>query len=366
METKQRTKGSLGLRFFILLLSIVLGVLLYWLLSFIENDIGMMSGPDWMAIRSRHVTVELDEQHKSLTKEIDAVKRTIKVQTEQQRFLADDIDISRNTLNQLLLIQKQYIDKGQDFPAETIKTFQDSQAAFLKNQEKNQQYNQKITELTGHQRDREATQAALSETIKTKEEQARIEYDKLCEKHRIKVAVLKLAFLVPVFLLVSFVFMNYRTSFYWPMVWAAFLAAFLKITMVAHEYFPTRYFKYVAIVVILVIVLRILIYLISMISRPKRDLLLKQYQQDYDKNVCPICSKPIRTGLLRMAGCLKKKSIVIVGQDARAAEQGPYTCPSCGTSLYDKCQACGQIRHSLLPYCEHCGKEMQLNATTQS
>jgi predicted RNA-binding Zn-ribbon protein involved in translation (DUF1610 family) len=366
MEAKQRTKGSWGLRFFIILLSIVLGVLLYWLLSFIENDIGMMSGPDWTSVRGRYVTVELDEQQKSLTREIDALKRTIQVQTEQQRFLSADTVSQQNTINQLLSIQKQYIDKGQEFPAESIKILQDTQTAFLKNQEKNQRYNQEITELTRQQRDREDTQATLNETLKSQEEEARVEYNKLCENHRIRVAVLKLAFLVPVFLLVSFVFMKYRASLYWPMVWAAFLAAFFKITIVAHEYFPTRYFKYVAIVVILAIVLRILFYLICMISRPKRDLLLKQYQQDYDKNICPICSKPIRTGLLRIVGDLKKKSIVIAGQETKGAEQGPYTCPSCGTSLYDKCQACGQIRHSLLPYCEHCGQEIQLNTMTQS
>jgi hypothetical protein len=243
MEAKQRTKGSWGLRFFIILLSIVLGVLLYWLLSFIENDIGMMSGPDWTSVRGRYVTVELDEQQKSLTREIDALKRTIQVQTEQQRFLSADTVSQQNTINQLLSIQKQYIDKGQEFPAESIKILQDTQTAFLKNQEKNQRYNQEITELTRQQRDREDTQATLNETIKSKEEEARVEYNKLCENHRIRVAVLKLAFLVPVFLLVSFVFMKYRASLYWPMVWAAFLAGFFKITIVANEYFPNPLFQ---------------------------------------------------------------------------------------------------------------------------
>ena len=184
-------------------------------------------------------------------------------------------------------------------------------------------------------------------------------YKKLSEKHRLKVAAVKLAFLVPVFVLISFAFMKYRTGIYWPLVWAAFIAAFLKITMVAHEYFPSRYFKYIAIIVILAIVLKILIYLIRMIASPKRDLLLKQYQQDYDRCVCPVCSKPIRTGLMRFAGCLKKKSIVLSGAEGKTMEQEPYTCPSCGTALYDTCGFCGGVRHSLLPYCEHCGSQKE-------
>ncbi|MHC4105255.1 MAG: double zinc ribbon domain-containing protein, partial [Planctomycetota bacterium] len=40
-----------------------------------------------------------------------------------------------------------------------------------------------------------------------------------------------------------------------------------------------------------------------------------------------------------------------------ASEQQLYTCPACGTELYEKCDKCSDIRHSLLPFCEHCGNE---------
>lgn len=45
MESKQKTKGSWGVRFLILVLSIIFGVLFYWLLGFITHDIGTMKGP---------------------------------------------------------------------------------------------------------------------------------------------------------------------------------------------------------------------------------------------------------------------------------------------------------------------------------
>jgi hypothetical protein len=150
--------------------------------------------------------------------------------------------------------------------------------------------------------------------------------------------------------------MKFRSGAYWPLVWAAFIAAFLKIAVVAHKYFPTNYFKYIAILVILAIVLRLLVYLIKMITAPKKDLLIKQYQQYYDKHLCPVCTKPIKTGPLRFTGP-KKKAAVLAPTGTEAFEQQPYTCPSCGTNLYDKCGSCGKIRHTLLPYCEHCGAE---------
>ena len=34
----------------------------------------------------------------------------------------------------------------------------------------------------------------------------------------------------------------------------------------------------------------------------------------------------------------------------------PYSCPSCGTTLFEDCRQCGHSRHSLLPHCSHCGE----------
>ncbi|MCE5186859.1 MAG: hypothetical protein LLF76_12110 [Planctomycetaceae bacterium] len=366
METKPKAKGSWGLRFFIIVLSVVLGVLLYWLLSFIENDIGNLPGPDAQAVRGKYVPESFDLQKKELTKDIDVLDRRIAALSEQKRLLNSGTSSLQTTISQLLEIQRQSLDKNVPFPEESRKTLQDSQSRFLQNQEQDQQFNKQISDLTLQRQQRQEELTSATDKITLLEQEYHKEFDRLCEKHRLKVAAFKLTFLVPVFVVISFVFMRYRTGIYWPLVWAAFLAAFLKITMVVHEYFPSKYFKYIAIIVVLAIVLRILVYLIRMIASPKRDLLLKQYQQEYDKCLCPVCSKPIRTGLLRLAGCLKKKSIVVVGQDAKAGQQEPYTCPSCGTTLYDKCDSCGSIRHSLLPYCEHCGKQKDFSTASAS
>ncbi|RKY12842.1 MAG: hypothetical protein DRP52_04195 [Planctomycetota bacterium] len=356
METKRKAKGSWGVRFFIVVLGIILGFLFYWLLSFVEGDIGKIERPDRHMVRRQYISEELDEQKSDLEKEVRALKRRINTLSEQKRNLGSSTSSLQKTINQLLSIQKESLAKNVEFPEKSVQTLRDSQSAFLENQNKDLEFNQEISVLIQQRQEQESSLTEVAEQIKTLEKDVNADYCGLMKKHRLKVAVLKLSFLVPVFLVVSFFFMKFRSGAYWPLVWSAFIASFIKIALVAHEYFPTNYFKYIALVVIIGIVLRILIYLIRMIVAPKKDLLIKQYQQFYDKHRCPVCTKPIKAGPLRYAGW-KKKTTVLAAQGTEIQKQEPYTCPSCGTNLYNKCGSCGNIRHSLLPYCEHCGVE---------
>ena len=347
METKRKAKGSWGVRFFIIVLGIILGVLFFWLLNFVEGDIGKIKGLRWLDIRREFVEASLDQQQAALYNEIEALNRKIQGQTEQQQFLAKSTRGLQNTINQLLSIQKESLAKEISFPEESRQMLQESQTAFLENQRTYQRYNEEISGLTLQLREKEDALREVRKQIQEQEEPAR-------KKYSFKNAVFRLGFLVPIFLIVSLLFLKYRSSAYWPLVWAAFIAGFIKIAMVAHDYFPKAYFKYIALLVILGIVLRILRYLIKMIIAPRKELLIKQYQQHYDRCICPVCSKPILSGPLRYAGWKKKTSMPAV-HGAEIYKQQRYTCPSCGTSLYDKCDKCADIRHTLLPYCEHCG-----------
>ena len=78
----------------------------------------------------------------------------------------------------------------------------------------------------------------------------------------------------------------------------SFSAVFIQISLVVHEYFPRKYFKYIALLVIIGIVLKLLVHLIKSIISPKKDWLIKQYQEAYDKCLCPVCGKPLTLGVL--------------------------------------------------------------------
>lgn len=356
METKRKAKGSWGVRFFIVVMGVVLGFLFYWLLTFVEHDIGSIKKPDWEKIRREYITEEMDDNQAQLRRDVESLNRQINALKEQRRTLGSSINTLRTTMDQLLAIHKQYIDKEEPIPPESMQTLHDREAEFLADQKKDQQYTQEISILIERRQQKDDELFTTSEKIKSFEEDAREDQKERNKKFKFRVAVMKLSFLVPVFLVVSFLFMKYRAGAYWPLVWSGLIASFIKIALVAHEYFPTNYFKYIALLVVLGIVLRILINLIKMIVAPKKDLLIKQYQQFYDKHLCPVCTKPIKAGPLRYAGW-KKKTTVVAPQGTEIDKQQVYNCPSCGTNLYDKCERCGNIRHTLLPYCEHCGAE---------
>jgi predicted RNA-binding Zn-ribbon protein involved in translation (DUF1610 family) len=350
MNEKKKFRGPWGQKLFIVVLSVVLGVLLYWILGFITKDIGQIKGPDYATVRDKYVVKADIEQRDRINRDMDTVGRKLLRLQDQQGILKDSTASLKNTMDQLLRIESKA-----DFSDENRRIFVETQTAFLANQKKYDDNSNEIERLTTQKRDLEDEKTVVEDRIRKQEQQAGLAHGQLVNKHRMKIAVIKLAVLVPIFLVAAWFFMRKRTGTYWPIVWAGFIAVFIKISFVAMEYFPRWFFKYVAILVITAIVLWILIYLIRRLIAPKKDWLIKQYQEAYDKFRCPVCSKPIRTGPLRYVCGVKGRSPVVTTQSAEVFGQDLYTCPSCGTGLYDKCSQCSQVRHTLLPYCEHCG-----------
>jgi len=357
MSNNKKFKGPWLQQVSIIFLSLVLAVLLYWLLGFITKDIGSLRGPDFSKVQAKYVNDQLVKRQNSLKEELDIIRDNIGNKQEQQRILKDSTDSLQNTINQLLSIQKQNMERDRDLSGQQQQTLAESQAMFLENQKQYQALNKEIAELTGRQRQLKKESASVSKEINKQKDLALTEYNGLRSKHRLKVAALKLAVMIPIFLISAWFFTRKRCGTYGPIIYAAFIAVFIRISLVVHEYFPREYFKYIGLIVIIAIVLRLLVYLIKRIVSPKKDWILKQYQEAYDKGLCPTCGKPIRIGPLRYAVGGKHRGLVLAGQEGQACEQQLYTCPACGTELYEKCDKCSDIRHSLLPFCEHCGNE---------
>jgi len=357
MTEKKKFKGTRVQRFFVIFLGLLLGVLLFRLLGFLTNDIGSLRGPEFFKVQAKYVAPELAQKQKLLQESLDGVRQNARNRQKQQDILKEGVKNLQDTINQLLSIQKQNIERGRDLSTEQQQIFAESQALFLENQKQYQALNKEVAELTEQQHQLEKELTSVSKTIDGQRASARQEYDGLISRHRFKVAALKLAIMIPIFLVSAWFFIKKRSGTCWPIVYAAFIAAFVRISLVVHEYFPKKYFKYIALLVIIGIVLRLLVYLLKRIVSPREDLIVKQYQEAYDKGTCPICNKPIRIGPLRYAVGGKRAGLVLAGQGIDLAKQEIYICPSCGAQLYEKCDKCGDIRHSLLPFCEHCGNE---------
>ena len=93
------------------------------------------------------------------------------------------------------------------------------------------------------------------------------------------------------------------------------------------------------------------------------DYLVRQYREAYERFFCPVCDYPIRRGPLKFVFWSRRtiKHLHFPPQTPPLADE-PYTCPACGTLLFEKCAVCGNVRHSLLPICSHCGSAKDVAA----
>lgn len=238
----------------------------------------------------------------------------------------------------------------------------ESERLFLDNQGRYQQTSEQVAGLNSRLRDFEARLRETDQSLAGARGPIRAAFDREYTRHRMKVAAVKLAVLLPLLGVGVWLFVKYRAGLYGALVYAFGIAVALQVGLVMHDYFPAIYFRYILIAVGVVIVTRILVHLLRTVAFPKRDWLVKQYREAYEAFLCPLCSYPIRRGPLKYASwtrrSIRKQPITVggVGGAGAASEvDEPYTCPACSTRLYEKCDSCGATRHSLLPACDRCG-----------
>lgn len=351
-------KGPWMHRFLVHLFTVVLTVLVYWLLGFVVDDIGNSPGPQYSASEQRLLDQSLLARSRDLKTRIADINRQVRDQRARQVILADSTASSQKTMNQLLEIQKLALQKGVTPDPEEVKSLAESQQLFLSNQKQYQVLNDEIAKLNGQSLDLEAEDHDLDRTLDAKREPIRREWEALLRAHDLKMAVLKLAALAPLLVVAAWLFIKKRGGLYAPLIYACGIALMAKVALVMHEYFPSVYFKYVLILACIAVVVRLLVYLLKMIAFPKRDWLLKQYREAYERFFCPICDYPIRRGPLKYR-FWNRRSIrrLAIPSTTPAEADEPYTCPMCTTKLFEECPACHAIRHSLLPACEKCGAE---------
>ena len=178
-----------------------------------------------------------------------------------------------------------------------------------------------------------------------------------------KIAFFQLLFLIPLLLIAVYLYIRRRSSLYASLIHAFGIAILAKVTLVIHEHFPSRYFKYILLLVALAVVVRVLVYLIRVIAFPKLDWLIKQYREAYERFFCPVCEYPIRRGPMKYRFWDRRSLRKLPpAEPTGPSPDEPYVCPSCGTRLFEKCSSCSAIRYSLLPFCEQCGAEKDLAA----
>jgi hypothetical protein len=297
---------------------------------------------------------ELLSTREELIEQVAATERSIATEQSRQRLLRESTSSSQKTLNQLLDIQRLSLEQDAELPPEQQQAFVDSQQLFLDNQQKDQQLTETIVQLNERLNDLRDQQRVNEADLETQREPLREEYDRQLRAHRLRMATWKLSLLVPLLLITTVLLFVLRNAVYVPLIYALGAATLVKTFVVMNRYFPARYFKYVLVASSIAAVTSVLVYLLRNRAHPSRDALLKQYREAYETYFCPVCRYPIRRGPLRFA-FWSRRSIRRIAVPTDTSNDPPYTCPACGTTLFEKCTDCGATRHTLLPACVGCG-----------
>ena len=350
-----------ALRFASFFLSLLLASLFVWLLGFVLNDIDDLEGPAYRTVEAQHVDPDLTTRERDLSEQINVMKAGVRRQEELQDDLRRSMENAKQVMQQMMDLHRLALEQELPPTDADRSTLAEAQQRFLDSQAAYEAANARITTANEQLYSLGREVADVNATIREQQEPARDAYDDLNRAHRFRVASFKLAFIVPLFLLSAWGFARQKQSPYRPILLALLSASFWKLGVVMHEHFPREFFKYIAIVAAIVIVLGFLVWVVRKASRPDAELLIARYREAYRSHLCPACAHPIARGPLRFAVWTRKgprlASGAPVGHDEGVAPETPYSCPSCGTTLFEPCGSCGAARHALLPFCEGCGDE---------
>lgn len=355
MSTATKTKGRWIHRTGIHLLTFALGVLVFWLLGFLVEDIESLPGPDYAAIERELVDPKLVERREQLERQVAQLDRQLNQSRERQQLLSDSTRNLQQTINQLLELQRLSVQKGAAFSEADQANLSKCLQLFQDNQQKYQELSQSSAELLDRKQSLENERKQTDDELARQRMPARAQFEREWESHRLRLAAYQLSVLAPLMIAAGVLLLRQRGSIYFPVFLAIGAAALVKVGLVVHEYFPSRYFKYILIVGLLLVVGRLLIYLIRVIAHPKASWLLRQYREAYERFLCPVCEYPIRTGPRRHLFWTRHTVNKVVMPGGASEPEECYTCPACGTQVFEPCSACGKVRHSMMPNCVHCG-----------
>ncbi len=366
MKSSTPTQKPLIYRIFIGFLSFLLTLLLIWLLGFIARDIDRMEGPNYETIHKKFVDPNLNQQQEDRLKE----KKLLEIQIRDQQEIQKVLRNSRETSQTTMTVLKEFSSLGTSgeviISEELQKSLTENLNFFLTQQQEFRDAHQKVAEHSEKLRSIEADIRTGTETIERLSKPAIEEFNEAKKKDQYLRATLKLSFLIPLFIIASVWVYKKRGSPYRSIPFACLGATAWKVGAVIHEHFPSEIFKYIAIGVSLAITLAFLLKLINLVIAPKSAWLVKQYRDAYAKGKCPKCSTPILQGVGSPSLGILKGAITLVSNKgiSKPEEEAAYTCPCCGQSLFEKCENCNKIRHTLLPYCKSCSVEVESKTET--
>jgi len=355
----KRAKGTFWMRFSIFLLAVIFGVLVYWSADFLLDDIRVLRLPNREAFFEQRRDASLQTELKKLERQLEDLDQRQTLITQQRGFIKDSSSALKITVDNLFALK----DRSQQLISEEqFSRVLSTLDRIIRIQDEFRETADEYLQITTERYELTRQIAALKQKIDEENRTIQQAFSEVLQRHRFWNTVIKLGCLLPLAVGCSILLVRKRNSIYRLIYFSAAIAVYIKTVQVVHEHFPSRYFKYILIAVLLILVGWGFSWLIRRLARPKIDMLLKQYREAYERFLCPVCEYPIRTGPRKYLYWTRRTihKTALLSNQGDGQDEVPYTCPSCGTVLFEKCAVCSGVRHSLLPNCQHCGDKKEL------
>ncbi|MEE2887576.1 MAG: hypothetical protein VX951_09105 [Planctomycetota bacterium] len=321
-----------ALRWTILLCSTALFFLFCWLLGFVLGDIGDIPGPTRSDLSSSTATRKSEELQTSLKEQVSTLDRDLTYQQTIKQGRRDTMTEARATWDQMMAEYRFVVASGQTPGSELTTALDQVRTRYVTAQKTFDTANSEVAKLDAQLHKLRTELATVGRAVRDTRIKNNEEYFAARRAHRLIAGTWKLAFIVPIFLLAALARARKSRSIYRPILTAFALAGFLQLAVVMFDHFPEEFMKYVAIGTAILVLLVTTVRMLRSAASPRPELQHKQRSEAYQKDHCPVCSHNI------------------------PAQRGEtFVCPACGTGLFEPCGSCQASRHSLLPYCTHCG-----------
>lgn len=350
------TRGS---RFGAFTLATILTFLWIWLLGFLLDDVGRVRPVNYQEFFEAGMPAELLEEVAETDLEVRTLERKINRQEQIQRDLQRDMETSGEVMRQMMDLQRLALEKG-NAPSEAERdALATAQETFLTSQGQYREANVEIQSANATLFALQGRRSALGSRRQAAEAPIRKAYQAKVRTRALIEACVRLGILIPLFL-VAAATVRKRWRHPWRPIYLSFLVAtFWTLGYEMFEQFPAEYFKYIAIVTAIAITLAFLSWIIRKATSPSPSLVLARNRAAYMESVCPVCAFKLSQTPIQAAPFTKRRGRVPHEPVGPLAPEGrvDFSCPSCGTGLFEACGECSGPRHSLLPFCEGCGAE---------
>ncbi len=354
------SKGNASSRFRVKLSAVLLGLLFYGLLDFILDDLGMIQEPNYQKIEARYVAKGLVDQKEHLNTQIEGFNNQVKRLSDNQKYIKNNSDNLKVTIDQMLEIQKSSLQKNIMLSDKDKTALNESQKVFLSYQTQLKNLNDDILKLQKSKNIVEENLDKVDATLKEQRKAFNAEYTKLSDQHRFFQAKLQVSLLLILLVIGVVLFRKYHGYKYSLMITAITIPIIIKIYETAYEYFPSIIFKYLLILSLIVTVIYGIKKLIQSMVSPKPESLLKIYREAYQQFLCPVCEFPIQMGPRRFLFWTRRTNRNLkLPKTKECQDFEAYHCPHCTTELFKQCPSCQKVRHALLPSCTHCGQQLK-------